>query len=113
VLFNAESLLSVFGLSGESMRRAREHLVLLMCFMPLFVTNNVTSGFLQGAGDVGVPAAAGLANLSARLVCSYVMARTFVGFRSVYWSMPAAQAVCCVILITRWRSGAWRNRRQV
>jgi putative MATE family efflux protein len=109
VLLFAGPLLGIFNIAGESMRRGREHLVLVMFFMPCFVTGNITSGFLQGTGDVRAPAFAGFVNLGARLAVAYLMAHTFIDFRSVYWSMPIAQLVNCAILIFWYRLGRWRG----
>lgn len=104
----SKPMLGMFGISGESMRRGWEHLMLLMIFMPFAMTSNITSGFLQGAGDVTVPAAASLANLCVRLGATWLMARTFIDFRSVYFSMPPAWMTGCLIIVLRYRSGRWR-----
>ncbi|MDL2264403.1 MATE family efflux transporter [Synergistaceae bacterium OttesenSCG-928-I11] len=113
VLFFARDLLALFNISGESMRRGLEHLVLLMFFIILSMTTNITSGFLQGAGDVQVPTIAGFANLAVRLCGAYLMAGTFISFRCLYVSMPPAWAVGCLIVVLRYRSGKWRQKALV
>ena len=109
VIFVGRPMLGMFNIAGESMRRGWEHLMLLMLFMPLSTVSNITSGFLQGTGDVRVPAVAGFVNLSVRLLLSYAMAGTLVDFRSIYFSMPLAWLVGCLIVVWRYRSGKWRG----
>jgi Na+-driven multidrug efflux pump len=113
VLLLSRHALGLFNISGESMRRGQEHLVLLMCFIIFSMIANVTSGFLQGAGDVRVPAVSGLANLTIRLVSAHLMAHTFIGFRSIYVSMPFATIAGCLIVVLRYQSGKWRHKALV
>ncbi len=113
VILFSHPMLGLFNISGESMRRGQEHLVLLMCFIVFSMISNVTSGFLQGAGDVRVPAVSGLVNLTIRLGSAYLMAHTFVDFRSVYVSMPFAAVAGCLIVVLRYRSGKWRKKALV
>jgi Na+-driven multidrug efflux pump len=77
--------------------------------MPFAMTSNITSGFLQGAGDVGTPAAASLVNQGVRLGATWLMAKTFIDFRSIYFSMPPAWIIGCLIIVARYRSGRWRK----
>lgn len=109
VIAASRPLLEMFNISGESLLRGREHLILLMIFMILSMTSNITSGFLQGVGDVRVTALASLASLSVRLIASYALARTFIDFRSIYVSMPPAWACGCLVVVLRYRSGKWRR----
>lgn len=109
----SEQMLTMFNISGESLRRGWEHLILLMIFIPVMMTANITSGFLQGSGDVRIPAVASFANLSVRLVGTYLMADTFIDFRSVYASMPFAWITGCLIVLLRYRSGRWRGAKLV
>jgi putative MATE family efflux protein len=111
VIAVSSSLLGAFNVSGESLRRGREHLILLMIFMGFSMTSNITSGFLQGAGDVRFPSAASFLNLSVRLVTAYLMSRTFIDFRSVYLSMPPAWIITCLVLVRRYRGGKWQRAK--
>lgn len=112
ILFNAP-ILRMFSITGDAFLRAQEHLVLLMCFMIVNTLYNITSGFLQGSGDVKIPAMAGFVNLSVRLLCAYGMAATSIGFRSVYWSLPFAWISACVVNLIRYRSGKWKQKKIV
>lgn len=112
ILFD-EPALALFNIAGESMRRGREHLDLLMLFIWVSTTTNITCGFLQGAGDVKIPAASGFVNLGVRLALSYLMASTAVNFRCVYFSMPPAWTLACLFVVFRYRSGKWKKYRLV
>ena len=112
ILFD-EELLSLFNITGESLRRGREHLDILMCFIWVNTIMNITCGFLQGAGDVRLPAASSFINLGIRLVLSYLFAATAIGFRSYYVSMPPAWVIACLVVVIRYRSGRWEKYRIV
>lgn len=112
ILFD-EQLLNLFNITGESMRRGREHLDLLMGFIWVNTIMNITCGFLQGAGDVKLPAASSFINLGIRLALSYLFAATAIGFRSYYVSMPPAWVIACLVVVVRYRSGKWKEFRLV
>jgi len=107
------SLLGLFNISGDSMLRAREHLNIVACFLVVSATNHVTSGLLQGAGDVKIPAIASFVNLSIRLIVAFIMASTIIDFRSIYLSLPPAWLIACSIPIIRYRSGIWKKKAVV
>ena len=91
VLLFDRPLLQIFNITGESLRRAKEHL----------------------AGDVKIPAASGFINLGIRLALSFLLALTPVGFRCYYVSMPPAWLIACFVVVMRYRSGKWREFRIV
>lgn len=106
-------LLQIFNISGESLHRAKEHLDILMCFIWVSTITNITCGFLQGAGDVRIPASSSSINLSIRLALSFLLSLTPVGFRCYYVSMPPAWLIACFVVVMRYRSGKWREYRIV
>jgi putative MATE family efflux protein len=103
-------LLGLFNITDAAMVRAVGHLDLLACFMVVTTINNVTSGLLQGAGDVKIPAMASFINLSIRLVVAYAMSKTAINFRCIYYSLPPAWIAACIITVTRYRSGKWKTK---
>ena len=113
VLLFDRPLLQIFNITGESLRRAKEHLDILMFFIWTSTITNITCGFLQGAGDVKIPAASGFINLGIRLALSFLLALTPVGFRCYYVSMPPAWLIACFVVVMRYRSGKWREVRIV
>ena len=72
--------------------------------------NHITSGLLQGAGDVKTPAVVGFINLSIRLIAAYTMAATAISFRSIYYSLPPAWITAFLITVLRYRSGKWKSK---
>ena len=111
VIILDEPLLSMFNITGESLRRGREHLDLLMLFIWAATIRNITCGFLQGAGDVKLPVLSGFVNLGIRLALSYALAGTVVDFRCFYVSMPPAWLIATLIVVLRYRSGKWKKFR--
>ena len=107
-LFDRE-LLSIFGITGESLKRACEHLDLLMLFIWMSTITNITNGFLQGAGDVKTPTVTTFLNLAVRLSLSFILAGTAVGYRCYFVSMPPAWTLACLLVVLRYRSGRWKN----
>ncbi|MFQ8841414.1 MAG: MATE family efflux transporter [Clostridium fessum] len=110
VLLFDRPLLQIFNITGESLRRAKEHLDILMFFIWTSTITNITCGFLQGAGDVKIPAASGFINSGhpPRALPS-LLALTPVGFRCYYVSMPPAWLIACFVVVMRYRSGKWRS----
>ena len=102
-------LLCMFGISGQALLRGKEHLDLLMLFIWVSTISTITCGFLQGAGDVKVPAASGFISLGIRLALSFALAGTAVGFRCYYVSMPPAWVIACLFVVWRYRSGRWKR----
>jgi len=102
-------LLRLFNISGDSLLRAREHLNIISLFLVVSATSHVTNGFLQGSGDVKIPAIASFVNLSIRLVFAYT-AKTIIDFRSIYLSLPPAWLIACIIPVIRYRSGIWKMK---
>lgn len=104
-----DQLLGIFGVTGESLRRGREHLDLLMVCIWISTITNITCGFLQGAGDVKIPAVSGFVNLGIRLGLSFLLAATAVDFRCFYVSIFPSWAAACLFVVLRYRSGKWKN----
>ena len=110
IFLSGKSLLGLFNLSPEATQRGLEHLQVIAVFTLMNTVHNITVGLLQGVGDVRITAVAGFVNLAIRLAASYLMAMTFVGYRSIYWSIPFAWITAFVITTLRYRSGAWEHK---
>lgn len=102
--------LGAFNIQGDSLQRAYEHLQIVSLFIVFSTINNVSSGLLQGTGDVRVPAAASFINLFIRLVSAYIMAETSINYRSIYYSLPLAWVTACCITALRYRRGKWQYK---
>lgn len=101
------------SIEGCASMQKVEHLDLLMMFIWVNTISNITCGFLQGAGDVKIPAVSGFVNLGIRLALSYAPAGTAVSFRCIYVSMPPAWLAACALVLWRYRSGKWRDHAVV
>ena len=113
VLIFDERLLAMFSIAGEAMKRGCEHLDLLMLFIWANTITNITCGFLQGAGDVRIPAASGFVNLGIRLALSYLFAAMGLGYICYFISMPPAWCLTSLFVYLRYRSGKWKKYRIV
>ena len=103
----------MFSIAGEAMKRGCEHLDLLMLFIWANTITNITCGFLQGAGDVRIPAASGFVNLGIRLALSYLFAAMGLGYICYFISMPPAWCLTSFFVYLRYRSGKWKKYRIV
>lgn len=110
IMFFGRSILSMFNVTDDAMIRGLEHLYVVAAFMIFSTINNITSGLLQGAGDVKPTTIAGFINLSIRLIAAYTMANTFINFRSIYFSLPPAWVTAFLITVIRYRSGKWQTK---
>ena len=109
VIAFATPVLQMFNISGDALIRGREHLYILMVCSIFNCISSVSSGLLQGAGDVKPPAVAGFVNLLVRVGSAYLMAGTFVDFRCIYVSIPFSWGAMCAINYFRYRSGKWKR----
>ena len=112
VFFADRTILGIFGIAGEALLRAEAHLDLLMMFIWVSTITNITNGFLQGAGDVRIPAISTLVNLSIRLSLSFLLALVpAIGWRCYFVSMPPAWVAACLLVLWRYHSGKWKLYR--
>ena len=109
VALAADPLLGMFNIAGEAFSRAREQLLVLMASMCVVGVAGITSGFLQGAGDVRTPALGMALNLGVHIAAAYAMARTPIGYRSIYLAYPIAVLAGCAVVLARYRGGGWRD----
>ncbi len=64
---------------------------------------------LRGVGDVNVCVAAGMAELSVRVVASYIFVN-FWGIDGVWYAIPFSWGCGCIIPVVRYYSGKWKNK---
>ena len=105
--------LSVFQISEEGLARGYAHLVVLVIFMLPQSVYTIGAGLLQGAGDVKITALASFLNLFLRVSGAYLMASTWISYRSLWWSLPLAWSANFLIIILRYRSGRWESKSLV
>ncbi len=106
-------LISIFNISEEGLKRGCEHLDLLVIFMLPNSIYTLAAGLLQGAGDAKITAVASFINLFIRVSSAYLMSLTFIGYRSLWYSLPLAWCTNCLINYCRYRSGKWEHKALV
>ena len=106
-------LLSIFHISEEGLARGAAHLDLLVIFMLPNSAYTIAAGLLQGAGDVKITAVSSFINLAIRVISAYLMALTWISYRSIWWSLPLAWSVTCIINLARYKSGVWEHKSVV
>lgn len=77
-----------------------------------YIIAGVMQSFLnliRGAGDVNVSMAAGIAELSMRVIASYVLVQ-FWGLTGIWIAVPISWACGCSIPVIRYFSGKWINK---
>ena len=113
LILNSQPLLGVFNIAADAMAVATEHLNILVVCMLFYSVSNITSGLLQGAGDVKITAVSSFANLIIRVGVSYIMAATWINYRCYYYSLPFAWFTAFAINFTRYKTGIWQKKRLV
>jgi putative MATE family efflux protein len=111
VCFGA-TLMRLFGVSEAVAQLGRRFLITCSVFYPIFGIQNAFSGFLQGSGDVVVPAASNIASLLLRIVLAYLLAGP-VGFDTIAYAEIASWFLGLAICYIRYRSNRWRGKAVV
>lgn len=69
---------------------------------------------LRGVGDVNICVAAGMAELTVRVVASYVFVKVFgMGLYGIWYAIPFSWGCGCLIPVMRYRSQKWLTKRLV
>ena len=111
VLFR-RPLVSLFGVSGESLNTGIAYLLYSApCFL-LFSLYQTSIGVLQGAGDVMWTMFFSLSSLAARVVISYPLA-TVTGFLALPYSMLIAWIYVTIAAYARYKRGKWKEKAVV
>lgn len=80
-------------------------------FYAVFSILMIFNGLLRGAGDTVVPMLSVIASLAVRVGVAYWLASfANIGYRGIWWSIPAGWAVASGIPVLRYLSGKWRAK---
>ncbi len=85
VLLLGELLISIFGLTAESVEIGKDFFYSIAGFYLIYGLSMAIRGYLEGTGDMLFSGAAGVLSLLVRIACSY-------GFRPVFGNMVVAYA---------------------
>ena len=93
---------------------AIEYMQTMAIFFLVFCIMYVTNGVLQGSGDVAYPTAASMTSLTVRVIIANIMATIpFIGYRSVFWSIPVGWVMGTAIVVIRYLTGKWQHKSVV
>ena len=99
-------LVSLFGVTGDSLAMGIEYLLLAAPCFVLFGIYQSATGVLQGAGDVMWTMFFSLSSLALRVLLSYSLAGIF-GYRILPYSMAIAWILVAIGATLRYKSGKW------
>lgn len=107
-------LIGIFNLSGESFELGIVYLRgMAPCFL-IFSLYLISTGVLQGAGDMLWGAGLTTASLVTRVIFSYLLYYAAdMGFAALWWALPISWGGVCIVAFLRYRSGNWRKKAVV
>lgn len=107
----AAPLASLFGVEGAALSTAVTYIRVLSPSMLLFAMYYITTGVLQGSGDVTFVAVNSLISLGIRCIACYSMAYlTSIGGAGVWCSPAVGWGVVMFLAIARYKWGPWRTK---
>lgn len=107
----AVPLARLFGVDGAALTTAVTYIRVLAPSMLLFAMYYITTGVLQGSGDVTFVAVNSLISLGIRCIACYSMAYlTSVGGAGVWYSPAVGWTVVMFLAIARYKWGPWRTK---
>jgi putative MATE family efflux protein len=110
----APSLIKIFALEGEALKRGVEMLRFYGIFFVAFGYQLVIGGILQGAGDFTVQSIATLTALAIRITFGYLSVQyKILDYNAVWVSDVVSWSALIIILTARFISGRWKNKAAV
>ncbi len=107
----AVPLARLFGVEGAALTTAVTYIRVLSPSMLLFAMYYITTGVLQGSGDVTFVAINSLVSLGIRCVVAYTAAYlTPIGGAAIWYSPAVGWAVVMCLALARYRWGPWRTK---
>ena len=114
ILFGGPYAVLLYNMSETANAVAIEYMQTMAIFFLVFCIMYVTNGVLQGSGDVAYPTAASMTSLTVRVIIANIMATIpFIGYRSVFWSIPVGWVMGTAIVVIRYLTGKWQHKSVV
>lgn len=111
VLLLKEPLISLFGVSAESLKYGVEYVNILCPALILFGLYMINNGVLQGAGDASYTAFILVASFALRIVLAYTLAySTSLEYRIVWLLQPVGWFVNTALSWGRYYQGGWKKK---
>ena len=103
--------IGLFNMNEAANAIGVEYLKTMAIFFLVFCVMYITNGVLQGSGDVMYPTIASMTSLTVRVITANIMAlSTFIGYRSVFWSIPVGWVLGTAVVVIRYFSGKWKDK---
>ena len=100
-----------FNMSEAANAIGIEYMKTMAIFFLVFCVMYITNGVLQGSGDVMFPTIASVTSLTVRVITANIMALSaFIGYRSVFWSIPVGWVLGTGVVVVRYLSGKWKDK---
>lgn len=111
----AEPLVGLFGLeAGEGLEYGMAYIHFIAPLFVIFCFYLIIGGVIQGAGDVLWSTIATVSSLVFRIIMAYFLGFcTPVAYRAAWVSVPLGWVWALIILVVRYRSGAWQRKAVV
>jgi Na+-driven multidrug efflux pump len=107
----ASPVVSVFGLSGDSLLIGVEQIRFLTKFFWMFSGYMTLGGLLQGSGDTILQSATTLSALAVRITTGYLLVYFGVlGYNAAWLTTPFGWLVAISISYTRFFTGGWKKK---
>ena len=111
ILVFGKYAIGLFGMGPEAESMGIEYIQTLASFFLIFGVMYVTNGVLQGSGDVVIPTVASTTSLVVRVILANIMATVdWIGYRSIFWSIPVGWGCGAAIVLIRYFSGKWKEK---
>ncbi|MCL2368963.1 MAG: MATE family efflux transporter [Oscillospiraceae bacterium] len=107
----APMAISLFGVEAAALALGVEYLRYITVFLVIFSLCKVWGGFLQGSGDIAIPAVSTVASLIIRLGAAYLLVHLgLLGYAAIWVTVPIGWGAGLTIVAIRYFSGAWRSK---
>ena len=111
LIFGGAFLVGLFHMNEAATAIAVEYLRTVAGFFLIFQVMYITNGVLQGSGDVLYPTAGSMTSLAVRVIVANIIATIpFVGYRSIFWSIPVGWVLGTAIVFVRYLTGKWKTK---
>lgn len=111
LIFAGPFAIRLYHMNAAATAIGVEYLQTLAGFFLIFCVMYITNGVLQGSGDVAFPTAGSITSLAVRVIVANLMATvSFIGYRSIFWSIPVGWLFGTAIVFIRYLTGKWQKK---
>ena len=109
--FNAERVVSAFGVSGNALALGAEQIRFMTWCYWMFCCYQTMGGLLQGSGDTAFQSITTLSALGSSIVAAYALVYfNVLGYSAAWSGTPIGWALAITISYTRFFTGGWRKK---